>query len=166
MAKAGLRTVFVTVGTTQFDDLVTEVTKLETVQLLSGCGYSKIVVQFGSGTIPKIKHRAVSFFDFKSSLENDMRAADLIISHAGAGSILEAVRHRKSKLIVVVNEKLLDNHQLELARAMDSNGYAACTTVEKLAETIQRVQDEVFVPFPEQDKSKFPEVLNNILGWR
>lgn len=98
MAKAGARTVFVTVGTTQFDDLVSEVTKLETVLLLNSQGYSKIVVQFGSGAIPKLKHPGFSAFDFKNNLQNDMKAADLIISHAGAGSILEAVRHRKAKV--------------------------------------------------------------------
>ena len=70
------------------------------------------------------------------------------------------------QLIVVINETLLDNHQMELARAMESNGYAICTTVDGLAESIERVQDEVFVPFPEQDKDRFPEVLNNILGWK
>lgn len=49
---------------------------------------------------------------------------------------------------------------------MESNGYAICTTVGRLAETIERVQDEVFVPFPGQNKDRFPEVLNNILGWK
>lgn len=106
MAGPSPRTVFVTVGTTQFDDLVSEVTKRETVKLFNRLGYSKIVVQFGSGAIPKLKHRGFSSFDFKNSLQSDMEAADLIISHAGAGSILEAVRQRKSKVRTAHGERL------------------------------------------------------------
>ena len=110
MAPAGKRTVFVTVGTTQFDELVSEVTKLETLRSLNDQGYSKIVVQFGSGKIPKVKHPGFSSFDFKNSLQSDMQAADLIISHAGAGSILEAVRIRKSKVRKMISSNIGANN--------------------------------------------------------
>lgn len=43
-----------------------------------------------------------------------MRQASLIISHAGAGSVMEALTFRKP-LIVCVNESLMGNHQEELA---------------------------------------------------
>jgi UDP-N-acetylglucosamine transferase subunit ALG13 len=46
-----------------------------------------------------------------------MRGADLVISHAGAGSVLEALHAHKS-LLVVVNDSLMDNHQTELAHKM------------------------------------------------
>ena len=80
-----------------------------------------------------------------------MLAAKLIISHAGAGSVMEALRNvcysrnqpclpfftalqtqdafcfsQRKKLIVVVNDKLMHNHQAELADAMSEAG-AACT---------------------------------------
>ena len=47
-----------------------------------------------------------------------MSLADVIISHAGAGSVMEALRLKK-KLIVVVNDLLMDNHQVELATALE-----------------------------------------------
>ena len=59
---------------------------------------------------------AVSSYRFKAGLEEDMRAARLVISHAGSGSIFEALALCKP-LIVVVNEALMDNHQAELADA-------------------------------------------------
>lgn len=46
----------------------------------------------------------------------------LTISHAGSGSILEALRYQ-IPLVVVPNTSLLDNHQEELAVAMERSGY-------------------------------------------
>eukprot|EP00435_Cladocopium_sp_Y103_P039529 s1628_g10.t1 len=60
-------------------------------------------------------------FDLKPSLEDEMSSASLVISHAGAGSIIEALR-QKRRLLVVVNPALMDNHQLE---AMHQRGHCA-----------------------------------------
>ena len=64
----------------------------------------------------------IECFDYKPSLEDDMTAADIIITHCGAGSILE-VLHLRKKAIGVINTKLLDNHQVELADAMEGCKY-------------------------------------------
>eukprot|EP00975_Prorocentrum_lima_P019488 4104021-Prorocentrum_lima.AAC.1 len=61
-----------------------------------------------------------------------MERAELIVSHAGAGSIVEALRLRK-KLVVVVNTALMDNHQLELAEALADRDHVVATTCENLA---------------------------------
>ena len=46
-----------------------------------------------------------------------MRTADLVISHCGAGTILEILSLQKDA-VGVINEDLMDNHQHELADAM------------------------------------------------
>jgi beta-1,4-N-acetylglucosaminyltransferase len=46
-----------------------------------------------------------------------MKAAYMIISHAGSGSILEALSLDK-KLLIVINSSLMDNHQSELANEL------------------------------------------------
>jgi UDP-N-acetylglucosamine transferase subunit ALG13 len=45
----------------------------------------------------------------------------------GAGTILDGMRLGLS-LIVVPNDSLLDNHQLELAEELESQGYATKST--------------------------------------
>ncbi|NXU02378.1 ALG13 transferase, partial [Buphagus erythrorhynchus] len=61
-------------------------------------------------------------FRFKDSLAAELQSADLVISHAGAGSCLETLEKGKP-LIVVINDKLMDNHQLELAKQLHRDGY-------------------------------------------
>lgn len=56
---------------------------------------------------------SVQIFDFAPNLDLHMRRADLVISHAGSGSLFEALRLRKA-IIAVPNAILMDNHQAEL----------------------------------------------------
>jgi len=64
---------------------------------------------------------AYEAYRFKATLAADVASAALVVSHAGAGSVFEALRARKP-LLVVVNKALADNHQLELARALAAAG--------------------------------------------
>lgn len=54
-----------------------------------------------------------------------MRNASLIISHAGAGSIMEGLSLEKL-MLVVINSSLMDNHQTELAYALSKRQYLCC----------------------------------------
>lgn len=56
-----------------------------------------------------------------------MEEADLVVSHAGAGTCLE-VCDLGRPLIAVVNSSLMDNHQGELAAALDERGVAVCAS--------------------------------------
>mmetsp|Transcript_5859 Transcript_5859/g.8266 ORF Transcript_5859/g.8266 Transcript_5859/m.8266 type:complete len:203 (+) Transcript_5859:45-653(+) len=152
-----MKTVFVTVGTTQFDSLINVVSSVEFLQKIALHGFRRLVIQYGTGAPPAlvtvIGHNSSSgtttvrptregcdidisweAYRFKSSLEPDMQNADLIVSHAGAGSIMEGLsickERNKSvtgnnckKLVVVINDILMNNHQSELAEALDSRGY-------------------------------------------
>ncbi|CAO3567607.1 unnamed protein product [Mortierella alpina] len=88
-----------------------------------------------------------------------MEKADLIISHAGSGSILEALRLKK-KLIVVVNEDLMDNHQQELGSALHEQKHLVCTTVSGLEEALKAREYESLIPFPEPDPTRFANFLD------
>jgi len=47
------------------------------------------------------------------------------VSPAGAGSCLETLEKGKP-LVVVINEKLMNNHQLELAKQLHRDGHVLC----------------------------------------
>ena len=50
-------------------------------------------------------------------------SADLVISHCGAGILLECLRSDHATCIAVVNDTLMGNHQSELADQLSADGY-------------------------------------------
>lgn len=67
--------------------------------------------------LARVEGISVESYRFKPTLIDDMHGADLVISHCGAGTILEILSLQKDA-IGVINEDLMDNHQRELADAM------------------------------------------------
>jgi beta-1,4-N-acetylglucosaminyltransferase len=149
--------VFVTVGSTHFDDLVEAVLRLETLNQLYAKGYRELVIQAGEtklSLIPPGTSAAnwtnlldITVWKYKPSLLQEFEEADLVISHAGAfsqldrlfvlklagsGTILEVLRVPKP-LIAVPNPCLLHNHQEELAAALHSLGYLVTATIQYVA---------------------------------
>lgn len=94
-----------------------------------------------------------------------MRSASLIISHAGAGSILEGMR-LGALMVVVINDQLMHNHQQELANELHSRHHLLATTPGKLLATLQTLGEHppALVPMPAADSTAFPRFLSNELG--
>lgn len=135
--------VFVTVGSTCFDELVSEVTKSEVLKVLYSKGFQFLTIQIGKGTIiPKEGDNfgiKVEFFRYKEGLDEDFKKADLIISHAGAGSCIEALEANKP-LIAVINHSLMNNHQKELAEALAKEGFCKWCYTNTLYETLKEFE--------------------------
>lgn len=86
---------FVTVGSTNFPELVRAVLSPETTNMLSELGFGELCVQYGTdkqlfldGTKEQSKAISVTGFDYSPSIELEMQKAELIISHAGSTSCL------------------------------------------------------------------------------
>ncbi|XP_048370509.1 UDP-N-acetylglucosamine transferase subunit ALG13 homolog [Sphaerodactylus townsendi] len=162
-----MRAAFVTVGTTSFDDLVAAVTAPEALRVLQDLGYSRLVLQIGRGTVAPEPVRTPAFtqevYRYKNSLLQDVQEADLIISHAGAGSCLEVLEAGKP-LLVVVNDKLMDNHQLELARQLHRDGHLFYCTCRTLIETLQSMDLSTLKPLPPGQPEKFAAFLDKAVG--
>ena len=144
-AVAGKRC-FVTIGATAaFNSLVRTVLDPPFLQALHDAGYKELRVQYGDEGQQifdqKIGNRkasireklgiSVSGFGFnKAGLHEELRAvkgtteADegSVISHAGSGSVLDAMRFG-IPLVVVPNSDLLHNHQVELAEVLAEQQY-------------------------------------------
>ena len=56
--------VFVTVGTTKFNDFIEAVTSTDSLAALVALGHSRLTVQIGTGTTPKLAQLAGYFFFF------------------------------------------------------------------------------------------------------
>uniref|UniRef100_A0A3Q3JHK6 UDP-N-acetylglucosamine transferase subunit ALG13 n=1 Tax=Monopterus albus TaxID=43700 RepID=A0A3Q3JHK6_MONAL len=158
-----MKTVFVTVGTTKFDELIENVTSKE------AHGYERLVLQVGRGsllpTVDSCLHIRLEAFRFKDSIAEDMKQADLIISHAGAGSCLEALGAGKP-LLVVVNDKLMDNHQLELAAQLHMDSHLLYCTCSTLIQTLRSMDLSALQPFLPGQPRKFATFLDKALGVR
>ncbi|KAI8348688.1 putative glycosyltransferase [Mortierella sp. GBAus27b] len=158
--------IFVTVGSTRFDRLVNAISSPSLLELLSSLGYSQLTIQHGKSPITDLSVYSgiqIDTYAYKPSLREDMERASLIISHAGAGSILEALRLNK-KLVVVVNEDLMDNHQLELGSALHQQGYLICCNVSELEKALQAKEYESLASFPDPDPKRFADFLDSRLG--
>ncbi|CAO3678315.1 unnamed protein product [Umbelopsis vinacea] len=148
----------------------------EILSALYELGYDHLTVQYGSSdeiyranlaqivTTPS-RTPVIEGYNYKSDIKNDMKASDLIISHAGSGSILESLRFHK-RLIVVVNETLLDNHQDELACALESKDYLLRSTCGGLREALLTLKHKQFISFPERDASRFINFLDSEMGFK
>ncbi len=211
--------IFVTVGTTSFDALTKSVSKSNFLDTISFHGYTNLIIQYGKGSVPlppaKSNHKQQqkeSFtgsefsgtyiasngsivhwkvYSFKPSLECDMKNADLIISHAGAGSIMEGLeqcRIRNSimdsqhinndgllckKMVVVINDKLMDNHQMELAEALESRGYllmitdfSSASRKDGCRNILHKIQGFRPKNFDGGNQATFGNLLSDFMGFR
>lgn len=163
-----MKTVFVTVGTTSFDELIAAVSSPAAEQVLRSRGCRQLVLQIGRGALQPAPQHGPAFvrdvFRFKESLAEDLRRADLVISHAGAGSCLETLEEGKP-LLVVINEKLMDNHQLELARQLHKDGHVLYCNCSTLVETLQSMDLSTLKPFPPGQPEKFALFLDKVVGF-
>jgi len=167
--------VFITVGTTEFSGLIKIVISNEQfISNLKSLGYRRVIVQVGRGELvpdDEIVKTYASYgitFDwyrFKPTLLDDFQAADLIISHAGAGTVLEVLRLQNKKLIICVNNSLQENHQCELADALSEKKYCLATVPESLCETLIESKHAftALVPFPSVNHDLFPNYLDQML---
>jgi beta-1,4-N-acetylglucosaminyltransferase len=175
------KTAFVTVGTTLFESLIETVNHPFCLEQLVEHGYTKLVIQYGKGKRPPSSSSSllqIECYDFKPSLLPDLRAADLILSHAGAGTLMEATSlldddggtttRPKVIIVAVINTILMDNHQTELAYALRDTG---CLCVVETARDLLNVDSWRTIssfrptPFPRGDDDDVPRILNHFFGF-
>lgn len=167
------RTIFVTVGTTLFDKLISSVSSSQALAWMQEHGYTRLVMQYGKGAEPPIPQNAslenidIETYRFRPTLDKDMKDADLILSHAGAGTVHEATKLGK-QLVVVINTELMDNHQTELAHAMGSRKHLFVVNSPEDLENFETWTDfHNFVPVPyvSGDDNDFPRVIDALMGF-
>lgn len=158
---------FVTVGTTQFDLLIETIVQNPNVirTLVDKLKIEKIILQTGNMHMPSYDHLPIPIehYQYKDSIEEDIQQADLVISHAGAGTILQTLEAHQP-LLVVINEKLMNNHQLEIAHEMEKQGYLFHCTCSTLEEGLLKFVDHQFKRYEKGNPSLFGRYLNQIIS--
>nr|XP_002734333.2 PREDICTED: UDP-N-acetylglucosamine transferase subunit ALG13 homolog [Saccoglossus kowalevskii] len=159
--------VFVTVGTTKFDALVEAVSSPSIRRQLESLGFTRLVLQIGRGQYEPESFIKPNFrmdvYRFKDSIADDIKGASLIISHAGAGSVLESLGAKKP-LVVVINEHLMGNHQIELAYKLYTEGHLLYCTPSELLKTLQDLDVSKLKPFPPGQPEKFAAYVDQFFG--
>ncbi|CAI4062406.1 hypothetical protein N7582_002126 [Saccharomyces uvarum] len=104
-------------------------------------------------------------FDFSTKVQKIISdLSNLVISHAGTGSILDALRLNKP-LIVCVNDSLMDNHQQQIADKFVALGYVwSCVPSEiSLTASLRASQTEKLKPFPVSHNPGFEQLLSDVI---
>lgn len=133
-------------------------------------GYSGLHVQKGKTNIETnlemfTSHSfEIKVFDYTNQWDEEVRNCDLIIGHAGAGTILDSLE-REKPVIVVANEALMSNHQTEIAQEMEDRGYILSTTTTNLIEHFENIiKDTINLKkFPKQESERFKLKLDELI---
>mmetsp|Transcript_14549 Transcript_14549/g.24070 ORF Transcript_14549/g.24070 Transcript_14549/m.24070 type:complete len:168 (+) Transcript_14549:151-654(+) len=160
-------TVFVTVGTTLFDELIRILDSKQAHTLLFRKGYTRLLMQIGKGShepgLSQVPGFQVEFYRYKPTLAEDYRNASLIISHAGAGSIMESLELRKP-LVVVVNELLMNNHQTEIASELAECGHLVHAVCSNLLDVLAGADFSKRVLLLPPDTKRFARIVDEVMG--
>ncbi|KAK0545994.1 N-acetylglucosaminyldiphosphodolichol N-acetylglucosaminyltransferase catalytic subunit alg13 [Tilletia horrida] len=177
----GVRTIILaTVGSTKFDALIDTV--LHPVFIDSLAPDTRLIVQHGASTpssssaASTVASEQVTLFDYTPDLTAYIHQADIVISHAGSGTIIEALRSSASKkLIVVPNQSLMDNHQAELALALSKLNHLLVADIrpsspanenaQRLAHVVASSSNARLTPFPPQDPASFRRLVDEAMGF-
>jgi len=109
--------ILVTVGTQFFDELIDEVDRLAGLGVFG----QPVLAQIGQN---KRTPQHIDYLAFDRNLLETAEKADLIITHAGTGSLCECLA-LGTPFIAVVNDTKADNHQLEFLEHL-SKHYDFC----------------------------------------
>lgn len=169
--------IFVTVGTTRFDELIDTICTDEILTSLQHVHCKLLKIQYGAGksidtnAVEEVRHKFgidIECYDFKANILSDINASDLVISHAGAGSCIEVLTSKKP-LVVVVNENLMDNHQTELAQQLFIDGYLLYCSTQSMAKTLTDLTTKISQLKPyepgHRNMMKFVNHLNTVMGF-
>jgi beta-1,4-N-acetylglucosaminyltransferase len=133
--------IFVTVGSTDFDALIRRMDEIG-AQLKE-----EMIMQIGAGAYAP--QHAARVFRYAPSLDEFYEQADLVVSHGGLGTVVEALRHRR-KLVAVSNPDRYDAHQVDILGAFAEVGYLVwCRDLAHLEDDLRRARTTDFAPYQE-----------------
>ncbi len=130
--------ILLTVGTTDFDELV------RAVDVLAPGLPDQVVAQIGRGTYEPCQ---MKYFRFAPSLDDWYSRAKLVIAHGGLGTAIEVLQ-RGLPLVAVSNPDRYDRHQDDLLRAFEERGHLLwCRDLRDLGGALRAAASMSFTPY-------------------
>lgn len=147
--------IFVTVGHTHYDSLFRSID-----QYLSPEQYL-VTNQIADGAYSPKQHE---FFRFVDSTSELIDQADIVVTHAGAGSVFNLLEAGK-KVVVVPNFERVDKHQEDLASFVENNKYGCVcwdlSQIEKCIVTAKTNDFNMYKRTPFSGYSTIEKLVNN-----
>ena len=148
--------ILVTVGTTAFESLIRKID-----EIASNDKVNSYIFQCAHGVY--IPSNGVSF-KFSDDIENYYNDSDVVITHAGAGTIYRLLELRK-KIIIVPNLERVDKHQADISEFMEEKNHAlvSWSTDELESKIIDSID---FLPsmYKKDSFFKYAEIADFLLG--
>jgi len=148
--------ILVTVGTTKYDSLISYIDSESNFNNLS------IEFQIANGKYIPHKHQYFNFTE-RNNIIRKYKEKDIIITHAGAGTIYKLLEMKK-KFIVVPNLDRIDKHQMDIADFISKNKYALVAyNLTQIGMFIDVIHSCNFKNFDKNEFFKTDEIIKYIL---
>ena len=146
--------IFITVGTTPFDDLIKACdTRLD---------LSRYTIKAQISNHAKYTPSSFDSFAYDKNIMEHYDWADIIIAHAGAGTFYQLMEMKK-KVLLIPNENLKDSHQNDICNFAQKNNYAyVLHDIKNLESILEKIEQHEFTNY-EKDKNKISQSIYNII---
>lgn len=145
--------ILITVGTTSFDSLIEYLDRNLNKEI-------DAIFQIAEGKYTPVNF---NFFRFSEDIDSIYNDNEIIITHAGAGSIYNLLEKGKI-LFLIPNLERVDKHQTDIATFMHKNKYAIMINKFKEINTyIKKGKDIKLSPFKKTDFFKTDEIMKFIV---
>lgn len=159
--------IFLTVGTQ--DKPFTRIIQAVEQAVIDGKITDEVIVQAGNTKYESKVLTVLNYVPF-DKFNDYLLKADIIITHGGVGSILNALKLKKKVIAVPRLEKYgehINDHQLQVIKKMTEQGYILSTEDEnKIAEKIKEAQSFEVKEYNSNTENfiqSFKQVLDSVL---
>lgn len=115
----------------------------------------EVVIQSGNTKFVSKKYKIIPFLSY-DEFEYYIKKSELIITHGGVGTILNALKSDKKVIAIPRLAKFKehnDNHQLEICEKFDKDKYIiSCKNFEGLKDAILNYKEYKFIRYPFDNK--------------
>lgn len=147
--------ILVTLGTTKFDSLI------EYIDNNISNENHNITLQIADGIY---KPKNFNYFTYTDNIEKYYIESDIIICHAGAGTIYRLLELNK-KIIIVPNLDRIDNHQSDISTFMSKNNFAlALENYNELDALLLKINNTDLEIFKKESFFKAQEIIDFIVN--